>query len=302
MKAFYYLPFAILITISCSVVGQQLPDYSLYNNNMLLLNSAYTGVPDGISFSSGYRKQWAGFKGAPTVFSFSGHGYIPKYKVGVGLYGYKFEAGAFKQTTINTSYSYRLQFNKATFNLGLNAGIVQFRTNYAGADLNGINDPTFVNDINQTKFNTGAGAFLYADKYYVGFSAPILITYDNNESTLIKMDQHFLFTGGYLFDVNEKMVLKPNAMLKMVPGAPFVYNVGINAYYTERFGLGVLYKSQQTMAITLDLIFSKSLYVGYAYDLPGSADISSAENGSHELMINYVLPAKGSKPEKVRFY
>jgi hypothetical protein len=56
------------------------------------------------------------------------------------------------------------------------------------------------------------------------------------------------------------------------------------------------------MAITLDLIFNKSLYVGYAYDLPGSADIKAAENGSHELMISYLLPAKGKKNEKVRFY
>jgi len=302
MKTKLYFSLAILLALSLMASGQQLPDYTLYNNNMLLLNSAYAGVPEGISFTAGYRKQWAGFEGTPSVFSFAGHGYIPKYKVGVGVTGWQFEAGALKQTALFSDYSYRLQFEKFTLNLGIQAGIINYRTNYAMADLNGVNDPLFNKDINQTNFNTGGGAFLYADKFYAGFSAPILITYNNNENALVKMDQHFMLMGGYLFDLNEKLVLKPHALMKIIPGAPFTYNLGVNAYYAERIGLGLMYKAQKTMAITLDVNFNKSFYVGYGYDLRGGADISAAQNGSHEIMINYLLPAKGKKNEKVRYY
>jgi type IX secretion system PorP/SprF family membrane protein len=302
MKTIKYFSLIILINLSGVAWGQQMPDFTLYNNNMLLMNSAYAGITDGLSFTAGYRRQWAGFDGAPGVFSFAGHGYIPKFKVGVGATGWQYEAGAFKQTALFTDYSYRLQFEKFTLNLGFQAGIINHRTSYANADLNGLNDPLFNTDVNQTNFNTGGGVFLYGDKFYMGFSAPILITYQGNDNDQIKMDQHFILTGGYLFDMNEKMVLKPHALLKMVTGSPVTYNVGVSAYYAERVGLGLLFKSQQTMAITVDVNFNKSFYVGYGYDLKGGSDIAAAQNGSHEIMLNYILPAKGGKNEKVRYY
>jgi len=66
--------------------------------------------------------------------------------------------------------------------------------------------------------------------------------------------------------------------------------------------LGVLYKSQQNMSLTLDFNFQKSFYLAYGYDLKGGSDISAAQNGSHEIMLTYILPSKTNKNEKTRFY
>lgn len=291
----------LVSALSVPLMAQQIPDFTLYNNNMLLINPAYAGISDGLQISSVFRKQWLGINGAPTTLSFSGHGYIPNFKVGVGIIGWQHEAGAFKQTAVSTNYSYRLDLGFGQLNFGLQVGIINYRTNYAGADLNGINDPLFTDDVNQTKFNWGGGAFLSSDKYYAGFSAPILATYDNNTNTVIKLDQHFYITGGYLFSINEKTIIKPNAMVRMIPSSPVTFNVGATAYYGEHFGLGFLYKSQKTVAFNIEVVFDKSFYLSYAYDLPGAGDISSVENGSHEFVLNYVLQW-GGKEAAIRYY
>jgi len=302
MRKIFYLIATGLLTIPTLAVSQQLPDYTLYSNNLLLQNPAYAGVPDNVAFTAGYRKQWAGFQGAPSVMNFAGQGYILGYKVGVGLTGWQFEAGALKQTALFSNYSYRIRFDKFSLNLGVSAGIMNYRTNYAGADLNGINDPLFSQDINQTNFNTGGGAFLFADKFYAGFSAPVLITYEGNDNAQVKMNRHFMIMGGYIFDLNEKMKLKPHALVRIEGESPVNYIVGATAYYAERVGLGVLYKSQQNMSLTLDFNFQKSFYLAYGYDLKGGSDISAAQNGSHEIMLTYILPSKTNKNEKTRFY
>jgi type IX secretion system PorP/SprF family membrane protein len=299
-------PSILLIATMMSVwtYGQQLPDYTLYTNNLTLLNPAYTGVPDAPAFTTAFRRQWAGFDGAPAVFSFVGHGFLPKYRVGVGLNGWQYTTGAFKQTALYSDYSYRIRFERFTFQFGLSAGIISYRTNYAGADLNGINDPLFTNDINETNFNTGIGVFLYSEKYYAGLSAPVLITYGNSESTLVKMNRHFAAFGGYVFDVNEKVAVKPHVLVKLVEQSPLMFVAGVTGYYHEIIGLGFLYKSQQrTMAITLDANFEKVLYLGYAYDLSGGTDISAAQFGSHEIILSYFFAKKGADAvRKMRFY
>lgn len=302
MKAFTTLAILVLLFCAGITTAQQLPDYTLYTNNLIQINSAYTGVPENFGFTMGYRKQWVGFEGAPSVMNFAGHGYLSKIKVGVGVNGWQFEAGAFKQTGLFSNYSYRLEFEDFNLNFGLNAGIINYRTNYAGADLNGISDPLFAQDINQTNFNTGGGVFLFADKYYAGFSAPVLMTYENNENAQVKMNQHFMLMGGYLFDLSEKWVVKPHALMKIIPESPVVYYLGANVYYKEHIGFGMIYKSQKTMAFTLDINFEKSFYLAYAYDLSGGADISAAQYGSHEISLTYLLPSKGNKNEKTRFY
>lgn len=173
---------------------------------------------------------------------------------------------------------------------------------HAGADLNGINDPLFATDVNETKVNTGAGVMIYGEKFYSGISVPVLRTFKSDANTPIQLNRHLLVTGGYLYSVNEKIVLKPNALLKVSQESPVALNMAVNAYYSEQFGLGLMYKSSKSLGLMLDYIWNKSLFVSYAYELPGGGSLKSAQNGSHELMISYLLAPKGTKNEKVRYY
>ncbi len=278
-----------------SAWGQQDPDFTLYNNNMMVLNPAYAGISDGLSVSAIYRKQWLGISGSPQGAGFSGHAYIPGFKVGAGLTGWQYSSGAFKQTLVNTDYSYRLNLGFAWLNLGLQAGVMHYQTYYSDADLNGIFDPLFSSDVNQTRFNWGTGAFLYNDDFYAGISVPTMATYGNKDNVVVKLDRQYYVTGGYLFHVNEDLVLKPNGMLRITEHNPTLFYAGLTAYYGEHFGLGVIYKSQKAVAFHVDLIFDKSIYVGYAYDLVSATDIKTVSSGSHEFVLTYILPWGGKE-------
>ena len=51
--------------------AQQDPHYTQYMYNMNVINPAYAGSKENLSFGLLYRKQWIEIEDAPTTFSFS---------------------------------------------------------------------------------------------------------------------------------------------------------------------------------------------------------------------------------------
>lgn len=296
----------LLLLIGMGIMAQEYANQSLYNRNPLLINPAVAGYTDGFNLATGFRKQWLGIDGAPKLLSFSGHTYLEDYNIGTGLMIQQYTIGAFKQTSFFTTYAYRLKFDFATLQLGLQAGIVNNQSNLAGADLLGVIDPGFATlDFSETKFNAGAGAFLFAENYYVGVSAPLLINskYEVGEAGTVETNRPIFLTAGYLYQYNPEFTFKPYLYSRYLSGAPFGYDLGLTAYYDQHFGLGVLYKSENTFSFNMELIFENKIYISYAYDLPGGAELSQAEHGSHEIILNYLIPSKrGDEAPKMRFY
>jgi type IX secretion system PorP/SprF family membrane protein len=69
------------------VKAQQDPQYTQYMYNMNIVNPAYAGSKENISLDF-YRKQWANIEGAPSSFSFAGHGAVGN-NVGLGFVFYQ---------------------------------------------------------------------------------------------------------------------------------------------------------------------------------------------------------------------
>lgn len=53
--------------------GQQDPQYTQYMYNMNVINPAYAGSRENLSFGLLYRTQWTGIDGAPETGTFFGH-------------------------------------------------------------------------------------------------------------------------------------------------------------------------------------------------------------------------------------
>lgn len=285
--------------------AQEYSNQSLYNRNQLLINPAASGYTDGLNVSTGFRKQWLGIDGAPQTLSFSGHGFASAYNVGAGILVQQYTLGAFKQTAFFTTYAYRLKFEFGTLHLGLQAGLINNQSNLSQEDLLGIIDPSFVaQDFSETKFNVGTGAFFFSEAYYVGISAPLILNknYEVGESGMIETNRPIFLTSGYLYHYNPNFIFKPYVYARYLNGAPFGYDLGLTAYYQEYFGLGFLYKSENTISFNMELIFNRSIYVSYAYDLPGGEELSQVEHGSHEFIINYVIPWKKDTERIIRFF
>jgi type IX secretion system PorP/SprF family membrane protein len=295
MKKFYIV---IVLLIATQVYGQQDPQYTQYMYNMNVINPAYAGSKENLSFGLIYRTQWAGVDGAPKTATFFGHSPIGE-KVGLGLSVISDEVGPVRETNVYADFSYTLKLGgEHNLAFGIKAGATFHDIGLAGIDLIDPNDPFFQN-INTTTPNIGAGFFYYTDKYYLAGSVPNILSsvhLDDNGSKIGSEESHYFFTGGYVFDLSANTELKPSFMVKSAFGAPTSFDVNLNARFFKKFELGASYRLDDSFSGLINFAITPSLRIGYAYDSVTS-DIKRYAPASHEFLLLFDLnfPKKVSR-------
>ena len=123
MKNRFLLSF-IIMGIGAS--AQQLPAFSQYFLNDLVLNPAVAGTKEYVPVSLTHRTQWADFKDAPTSQLLSVHGSVNN-KMGVGLLLTNHETGPTQLVSAQFAYSYQLKINDSTkLSFGVSPMIMQY--------------------------------------------------------------------------------------------------------------------------------------------------------------------------------
>ena len=295
MKKFYII---IVLLIATQVYGQQDPQYTQYMYNMNVINPAYAGSKENLSFGLLYRTQWTGIDGAPKTGTFFGHLPVGD-KVGLGLSVIADEVGPIKETNAYADFSYTLQLGGAhRLAFGVKAGATFHDIGLAGIDLIDPNDPFFQN-INTTTPNIGAGAFYYTDNYYLALSVPNILNsvhLDANGNKLGSEEAHYFLTGGYVFQLSPNAKLKPSFLVKSAFSAPTSFDVNLNALFYEKFEIGASYRLDDSFSGLVNFAITPSLRIGYAYDSVTS-DIRRYAPASHEFMLLFDLnfPKKVSR-------
>ena len=209
--------FTALITLSVfvDVEAQQDPHYTQYMYNMNVINPAYAGSKENLSFGLLYRQQWEGIEDAPRTFTFSGHSPAGK-NVGLGLSVISDEIGPVKEQNVYGDFSYTLNLGgEHRLALGIKAGAT-FQKIGLFSDINGsLPDPTdeaFSEDSNNTYFNIGTGFFYYTNNYYIALSVPNMlkskhlnVRRDGQERYYGEETQHYFLTGGYVFQLTDNI-------------------------------------------------------------------------------------------------
>jgi type IX secretion system PorP/SprF family membrane protein len=295
MKNFYII---IVLLIATQVYGQQDPQYTQYMYNMNVINPAYAGSKENLSFGLLYRTQWTGIDGAPKTGTFFAHSPVGE-KVGLGLSVISDEVGPVKETNAYVDFSYTLKLGGAhKLAFGIKAGATFHDIGLAGIDLIDPNDPFFQN-INTTTPNIGAGFFYYTDNYYLAGSVPNILNsvhLDANGNKIGSEDSHYFLTGGYVFDLSANAKLKPSFLVKSAFGAPTSFDANLNVLFYDRFEIGGSYRLDDSFSGLVNFAITPSLRIGYAYDSVTS-DIKRFAPASHEFMLLFDLnfPKKVSR-------
>ncbi|MGD1842705.1 MAG: type IX secretion system membrane protein PorP/SprF [Thermonemataceae bacterium] len=271
-----------------AVQAQQDAQYTMYMFNGLAINPAYAGSREVLSFTGLLRAQWTGIEGSPQTQTLAIHSPIANNRMGAGLNVVNDELGVSKIFSVTGVYAYKIDFNFATLSFGMQGGITQYRQNLAGLTTNfqGILDPAFEQDINQVFPIVGAGFLLSNTRYYVGISSPQLIKNRLREVDISEAEQsrHFFLSGGYLFDLNPTMKLKPSFLVKYVENAPVSFDLNTNLWFYERFGVGASYRWNDSFDLLAEINVNKNFTFGYAYDFTIS-DLQQAAGSTHEVMV-----------------
>jgi len=278
------------------IQAQQEPMYSQYMFNGLAFNPAYAGSREALSISGLFRKQWVGFSGAPTTQTLSMH--LPSFnrRHGFGVSVVNDQISYLGQTWLNADYAYRLPIGKGHLAFGLRGTVDFFRIGWEDADFKDRTDVVAINYPTQTFLpNAGFGLYYHSKSAYFGVSIPRLLIneYDSVVPELSLsgngpggLRRHYFATAGVVIKANEELQFKPSVLFKYVAGAPYQFDINLNTYFKNRFGIGASYRTGDALVGLVDFFLSPQLRMGYAYGYPLS-NLNAYTSGSHELMIGY---------------
>ncbi|PKH67545.1 hypothetical protein CXF59_06400 [Flavobacterium sp. ALD4] len=305
MNKIFFATLLVLVTW-VDVIGQQNPHYTQYMYNMNVINPAYAGSKESISFGALYRKQWVNIEDAPTSFTFSGHAPTGN-NVGLGLSVISDKIGPVTEQNVFGDFSYTLKLNDThRLALGLKAG-VSFHKVGLREIQSSLPDPSegvFGEDINDTSLNFGAGAFYYTDNYYVAFSIPNMMNaahLDYNGREYGSDVSHYFLTAGYVFDVNYDLKFKPSLMLKSAFNVSPSLDVNANFLYMEKIEVGASYRLEDSFGAMVNFAITPELRIGYAYDHIVS-DLKVTSPSSHEFILLYDLFVPKKVSRSPRFF
>jgi type IX secretion system PorP/SprF family membrane protein len=281
--------------------AQQLPQYSQYIFNGLIINPAYAGSKGFLNANAIYRTQWTGLEGAPKTATFSLDAANVADRIGWGVYVVQDQIGAQSHTTLSGNAAVKLKTGEAgVFSFGLALGASFFTFDPAKIKTTIPNDPAFAGSQEQSLTpDLKAGLYYHSRKFYTGLSVANLVQFGVGH--LMQPRPHLLFTSGYVFSLSDYLKFKPSFLIKDDLHAPT--NADFNAFLLlqERLWLGASYRSrleigQRTageaagegaaaaMAYMLEFYPTQKLRIGYAYDR-SKAGMNNL--GSHEISLGY---------------
>ena len=303
-----------LLLISIASFAQQDPQFTQCMYNMSIINPAYaTSELDILNVGVLYRTQWVGLEGAPRTASFFAHTPLSE-RIEVGLSFTNDNIGdVVNENNIFADFAYVIPVGlESKLSFGAKAGLSFYNANFNGFRLQSgdrSTDIAFNDNISQTFPNLGFGAFFFRNNFYLGLSAPNILSRkhletENGISTTGAENVHYFFTGGYVFNINPNLKFKPAFMGKAVTGAPLSIDITANVLIHEKIEAGLAYRLGDAVSALVNFRVTPELRIGYAYDYTTS-NLGDFNSGSHEIFILWdvdLLGLKGGYDRSPRFF
>jgi len=259
-----------------------------------------------------HRQQWVNFPGRPITTSFTVHGPLSNNKMGLGISVLNEQIGKLSRNLVYLNYAYRVKIGEnGHLSFGIMGGIHNQVNKLSELKPTEIGDAQISqNTPNIISPNFGSGIYYYTKKFYVGISIPRMIDDSylfNSTGGIIKSTKidpnkfHYYFTIGNVFDVNENLKIKPQAMLKMVQNAPIQYDLNVNFLIKNKIWAGVSYRSGADVSALIGVQLNSQFLVNYSYDY-ALTKIQKYSQGSHEITLGYLFSYKQRKVVTPRYF
>lgn len=302
-----YLVILVLIVLGVNVdtvSAQQDPQYTQYMYNTQVVNPAYAGSRDALSFGLLGRTQWVNFEGAPKTGTFTINSPIGSMEnMGLGLSIVHDELGPAVESNINIDYSYSINTSDvAELSFGLKAGLDILDVDFSKLNIADPGD-VFENNIdNKLQPQIGAGVYYNTEKFYAGLSVPNFLNtkhFDESQIDNLVNDPsslsgqttaaerlHYFLIAGYVFDINENLKFKPATLVKAVSGAPLEWDASANFLINDKFTIGASYRWSAALSAMAGFQVNESIFIGIAYDYQ-TTDIETYSDGSYEVFLRF---------------
>ncbi|MFT5247859.1 MAG: type IX secretion system PorP/SprF family membrane protein [Gammaproteobacteria bacterium] len=273
--------------------AQQLPQFSQYASNTYIINPAVAGSNDYFDVKALNRYQWSGVTDAPRTFTLSLSAPLKNPHMGVGGFLFVDNVGPTRRTGAQVSYSYHVNLTEE-LRLGLAAsvGLTQFTIDGSRIKLAEADDPALYSELSSQLVVDGKfGAYLYHDKFYVGFTLPQLFQnkidlYESENPGLNKLEDHYMLLAGYKFQINDDFMIEPSVLVKYVQPTPVKIDATIRAHWKEMLYLGASWRNNDAIVAMIGYEWNRSLTIGYSYDFTTS-NMKNYSDGTHEIGLGF---------------
>ena len=283
--------FFCFIFLSSLLYGQQLPQYSLYMLNEVIVNPAALSKEKNNKVTLMLTDQWSGFEGAPTTQSISyNHLNHNKFKAGISLMNDVTFNISVLNATLSGSYSIPLQ-GKDRFVFGASASIMQHRfDNSVLKTATGALDPAIGGGVDkQTGSSVAAGVYYYHPDYYIGFSVPNIVALPSSISD--QNENHYYLNSGVNINFKDNNKIIPSLMIKKQGALPMQFDLNLRGVYHDFLWTGVSFRTGDAIVALFGINYGQSVF-GYSYDITLSNLKNSNTLGAHELSFTLFLPCR----------
>ena len=300
------LTILISLAIALNIVSaQQDVMFTQYMFNEVTINPAYAGSHDVVSLTGLVREQWVGIEGAPSTQSFNAHTPLRNNKIGLGMSLINDKIGVSNKLNLYGSGSYRLKLSESmNLQFGLQAGFTHHRADLSSLDVEDGSEEIFTQGTASKMLpNFGGGLYFFTDVFYLGFSVPQLITNKLvvGDLELAKQERHYFVTAGYVFELSDKVKLKPTMFYKYVKGAPMQLDFTGSFIVQDKYWIGGAWRSFESVDLLLGYQATEQLFLGYAFDY-SLTNLNEYNSGSHELVVNYRFAFSKNKILTPRYF
>lgn len=295
-----------LLHVPLSSHAQQIAQYTQYVFNHFSINPAVAGSKDCLDIRLGYRKQWAGFAGAPQTAWASVHMAIRSKQPfvanrhGIGLWVEADDAGPYGYTLVYLAYAYHIQMSRDYFlSMGLFAGAKQMKLDAAEITTFDPFDPAITTSRSQFVYpEITPGIWAYNKRGWMGLSVHQVMgnkipKWGLGESRLTR---HYLLSAGYRYRFAKNISIAPSTLMKISPKSPLALDLNLMLEYHRKVGIGVGYRNVDAIAFMLKVSFMKYFQLGYSYDITTSK-IRTASNNTHEILLA-ITPCPPNDPNR----
>lgn len=290
---------AFLLLCLAGVRAQQAPIFTNYNNSYAYINPGFAGLGEGVNVLGLYRQQWMGFTDtegndiAPTTLLITGDMPIRALGGGISFSVLNDQLGFEKNTNVGLGYSYHLDMGGSTMGIGVSVTLLNRSVNF-GQLVPGQSGDPLLNQLGEESgmlVDVNAGLFWQIpESFYLGVSCINLLNTtgkalgESETAASFTTDRTLYFMAGYPFLFESmpafKFIPSVNVMTNL---SSTQLNAGMKVVYNDAFSLGVNYRPQESIGLTVGLTI-KDFVLGYAYDIN---TMGHNIPGSHEIALSY---------------
>ncbi len=276
-------------------------------NNRAGYNPAFIARPDYLYLFASTRQQWVGIKGAPSVINVQVSEYINSLRSAVGLSLVTDKVGATQSYNPMLTYAFRIAKKKDwALSMGLSAGMFVRTVNGSVFEAENSIDPSLSYIYEKTARPDLNIGFEFQNTHFIyGLSSTHLFSVAKSDNLFLNGNHRYGYAiyrneepadfsyslGMQVINRSNLTVAEGNVSFRLKRMSNLIKSPLVRGPQ-EILDFGFTYRSSKQMIFLLGMRISPYLRIGYSYDQ--SFNSGYYRNGSHEIMLEYRIPAKAA--------